>query len=318
MVINLAALTEYTNELASEMIKKSVLGGRTLTTGVSVQAGIKHIDALNIMNSTLTAQATGCGISATGSVVLTQRDIQVCPLTVFEDVCLNDLESYWIGQKMKQGSYNEELPFEEIFVADKVAKLQALSDDLFWKGSSTGANVTGQGAASGNLALCSGLLHILTQTSATASVITPSATASYSKTTAIDIIDSVISAFEANATDAIGEDNVNIYLSYPNFTLLTQALRDANYFHYDANQGEHRINGYLGTNYNVIAVRGLNGSNRVLMSPAGNLYWGVDMLNDQEAFEFFVDKKEDKLYFRAKWKQGAQIAFPEFVVLYQI
>lgn len=316
MVINLSALTEYTDELASELIKKSVLSGRTLETGVSVQVGVKHIDALNLMTSTLQAQATSCGMNPTGSVALLQRDIKVCPLTVFEDICLNDLESYWVGKRMAPGSNNEQLPFEVIYVDDKVAKVQALAEDLFWKGSSTPRNVTGAGTASGNLALCNGILDILQFQTGSASVNIASTTASFSKTNSIDIIDNIVSTFEATATDAIGQDNVNIYISYPNFTLLTQALRDANFFHYDASQGDYRINGYLGTSYNIIAVRGLNGSNRIVMTPASNLYWGVDMLNDQEKFDIFYDKTLDKVFTRVKWKQGAQVAFPEFVVLY--
>lgn len=317
-VINLSNLTKYTDQLATDLIAKAVLKGRTIDTGISVQPDVKYKASLNILNSTLTAAATSCGMSATGSVVLSQRDLEVCPLTVFEDVCLNDLEDYWTGKLMKAGSYNEEIPFEQLYTEDKVKKIQALSEDLFWKGSKNGNNVTGQGAASGNLALCDGILNLLQFTSATSSVITPGTTASFSKATAIDIIDSIISAFNASATDALGEDNLNIYISYPNFTLLTQALRDANFFHYDANQGDFRINGYLGTSFNVIAVRGLNGSNRIVCTPAANLYFGTDMLNDYETFEVFYFQKDDKVYFRSKWKQGAQVAFPEFVVLYKI
>lgn len=315
-VINLSNLTKYTDQLATELIGKAVLKGRTIETGISVQPDVKYKSSLNILNSTLTAAATTCGMSATGSVILTQRDIEACPITVFEDVCLNDLEQYWTGKLMKSGSYNEQIPFEQLYTEDKVKKIQALSEDLFWKGSKSGNNVTGNGAASGNLTLCNGILDILQFTSATSSVISSGSTASFTKANAISIIDSIISAFNTSCTDALGEDNLNIYISYPNFTLLTQALRDANYFHYDANQGDFRINQYLGTNFNVIAVRGLNGSSKVVCTPAANLYFGTDMLNDYETFEVFYYQKDDKVYFRSKWKQGAQIAFPEFVVLH--
>lgn len=317
-VIDLSALTKYTDELAIDLISKAVLKGRTVETGITVQPDVKYKAALNIMNSTLTAQATSCGISATGSVTLSQRDLEVCPLTIFEDVCLNDLEQYWAGKLMRAGSYNEQIPFEQLYTEDKVNKMQALIEDLFWKGSKDGNDVTGAGAASGNLALCDGVLDILQFTSATSSVLTPGTTASFTKATAIDIIDSIINKFNSDATDALGEENINIYISYPNFTLLTQALRDANYFHYDANQGDFRIDGYLGTQFNVIAVRGLNGSNRIVMTPAANLYMGTDLLNDYETFEVFYHQKDDKVYFRSKWKIGAQVAFPEFVVLYNV
>jgi len=43
----------------------------------------------------------------------------------------------------------------------KVAKIQALVEDVFWKGSKDGNDVTGNGAPSGNLALCNGILDVL-------------------------------------------------------------------------------------------------------------------------------------------------------------
>lgn len=316
-VIDLSALTKYTDELATELIAKSVLRGRTVDTGISIQPDVKYKSSINLMNTTLTAQATSCGMNPTGSVALAQRDIESCPLTVFEDICLIDLEQYWAGKLMRPGSYQEEIPFEVLYTDDKVAKIQALSEDLFWKGSKSN-DVTGNGAPSGNLALCNGVLDVLQFQAGSASVNIASTTASWSKTTAIDIIDTIISDFNSNCSDALGEENLNIYISYPNFTLLTQALRDANYFHYDANQGDFRIDGYLGTNFNVIAVRGLNGTNRIVATPAANLYLGVDMMNDYESFEVFYHQKDDKVYFRSKWKQGAQVSFPEFVVLYNV
>lgn len=316
-VVDLSALTKYTDELGIELIKKSVLGGRTLGTGVTLQTDVKYKSALNLLDSTLNAQATACGISATGSVSLSQRDLEVCPITVFEDVCLNDLEQYWAGKLMQAGSYNENIPFEQLYTQDKIDKIDALIEDLFWKGSKSN-DVTGNGAPSGNLALCNGVLDVLQFQSGSASVLVPGTTASFTKATAIDIIDSIINKFMSDATDALGMNDVNIYISYPNFNLLTQALRDANYFHYDAAQGDFRINNYLGTQFNVIAVRGLNGNNRIAMTPAANLYFGVDLVNDYESFETWYEKKDDEVYFRSKFKIGAQVAFPEFVVLYSV
>lgn len=315
MVIDLSALTKYTDELAIELISKSVLQGRTVQTGLSIQSDIKYKAPVNILSSTLTAQATSCGMSATGSVALSQRDIETCPLTVFEDVCLNDLEQYWTGKLMQAGSYNENIPFEKLYTDDKVNRIQALSEDLLWKGSKDSNDVTGNGAPTGNLALCNGILDVLGFQAGSASVHNLSG-ATFSKSNAIATIDSIINEFTAEASDAVEEDNLNIYLSYSNFNLLTQALRDGNYFHYDANQGDHRIDGYLGTRFNVIAVRGLNGVGKIVATPAGNIHYGVDMLNDFETFEAFYDRKDDQVYFRSKWKQGVQVAFPEFVVVY--
>ena len=318
MALNLGSLTKYTDELATDLIYKAVLQGRTFTTGVSIQTNVKFADALNLMTSNLIGIAGGsCGYSATGSVTLSQRDLQVCPITVFENNCLNDLEQYWAGKLMRAGSYNETLPFEQVYTEEKILKIQALIEDLFWKGSKSGNN-TGAGSTTGNLTLCDGIIDILQFTSATASVLIAGSTFSgFAKADAITIIDQVINKVTSDASDILMQPDLNIYLSYGNFNTLTQALREANYFHYDANQGDYRINGYLGTNFNVIAVRGLNGTNKVVSSYAANLYYGVDLENDFETFEMWYERFQDLVYFRSKFKMGAQVAFPEFIVLYK-
>jgi hypothetical protein len=255
MALNLSSLTKYTDQLATDLIYKAILAGRTFTTGVSIQTNIKYADALNLMTSNLIGIAGGsCGYSATGSVTLSQRDLQVCPITVFENNCLNDLEQYWAGKLMKAGSYNEVLPFEVTYTEEKVAKIQALIEDLFWLGSKDGNN-TGAGSTTGNQTLCNGIMNVLQFTSATASVLIAGSTYSgFAKADAIDIIDKVINTVTTSASDILGQPDLNIYISYGNFNTLTQALREKNYFHYDANQGDYRINGYLGTNFNVIEI----------------------------------------------------------------
>lgn len=318
MALNLASLTKYTDQLATDLIYKAVLQGRTFTTGVSIQTNVKFADALNLMTSDLIGIAGGsCGYSATGSVTLSQRSLEVCPITVFENNCLNDLEQYWAGKLMRAGSYNEQLPFEQVYTEEKTMKIQALIEDLFWRGSKAGNN-TGAGSTTGNLTLCNGIMNTLEFTSATSSVIRAGASfSSFPKADAIAIVDSVIAAVTTSASDILMQPDLNIYLSYGNFNTLTQALREANYFHYDANQGDYRINGYLGTNFNVIAVRGLNGTNKIVATYAANLYYGVDLENDFETFEMWYERFQDLVYFRSKFKVGAQVAFPEFIILYK-
>jgi hypothetical protein len=241
----------------------------------------------------------------------------VCPITVFENNCLNDLEQYWAGKLMRAGSYNEQLPFEQVYTEEKIVKIQALIEDLFWKGSKDGNN-TGAGSTTGNLTLCNGIINTLEFTSATASVLIAGATFSgFAKSSAIAIVDAVINKVTSDASDILMQPDLNIYISYGNFNTLTQALREANYFHYDANQGDYRINGYLGTNFNVIAVRGLNGTNKIVSTYASNLYYGVDLENDFETFEMWYERFQDLVYFRSKFKMGAQVAFPEFIVVYK-
>jgi hypothetical protein len=66
MSLNVAALTTYTDELKMELIKKSVLQGRT-TQLITVQPDIKSSASINIIDSTLSLQAGACGWNEAGT-----------------------------------------------------------------------------------------------------------------------------------------------------------------------------------------------------------------------------------------------------------
>lgn len=310
--INLASLTKYTDQLSQELVRESVLMGNTLDAGISIVTGVKYKDALNIMSGALILQAGACGaISPTGSAALSQRDVTVCPIKVEESICLNDFEQYWMGQLMRDGSYNESAPnaFNEVFTADRIAKIQQKIEDIFWLGSV--ANHYSNG-----LTLCDGLMEVIEYQAGSASVVAGS-TYSGAPTLAnvITIVDDMIGNLP---TDIIANDDLILFMSYANFRTYVKALRANNYFHIadgQAKQSNFEIN-HPGTNVLVKAVKGLGSSNKMILTSAANIVFATDLTNDFEAFQFWYEKKDDIVYFRSKWKQGAQVYFPQYIVKY--
>jgi hypothetical protein len=306
MSLNVSALSTYTDELKMELIKKSVLEGRT-TQLITVQPDIKSAASINIIDSTLELQAGACGWNDAGTTALSQRDIAVCPIKVNESICLDTLESYYTQKMMQPGSYNEEIPFEQMFAEEKAGKISAVIDDIIWKGSVTGGT--------GNLALCDGFIELAGGSSVVAGN-TSSATA-IDASNVIDLVDDMVTALPADIIDA---DDLHLFVGYDTYRLYSKALRDANLFHYTGaeDQGQEFSQMVPGTNVRVIAVRGLNGTNKMMLSRAANLYFGTDLLSDAEEFRIFYSEDNDEVRFRAKWKMGVQFAFPEFVVFFTL
>jgi hypothetical protein len=306
MSLNVSALSTYTDELKMELIKKSVLEGRT-TQLITVQPDIKSAASINIIDSTLELQAGACGWNDAGTTALSQRDIAVCPIKVNESICLDTLESYYTQKMMQPGSYNEEIPFEQMFAEEKAGKISAVIDDIIWKGSVTGGT--------GNLALCNGFIE-LAGGSSVVDGNTSSATA-IDASNVIDLVDDMVTALPADIIDA---DDLHLFVGYDTYRLYSKALRDANLFHYTGaeDQGQEFSQMVPGTNVRVIAVRGLNGTNKMMLSRAANLYFGTDLLSDAEEFRIFYSEDNDEVRFRAKWKMGVQFAFPEFVVYFSL
>lgn len=316
--LNLANLTKYTDQLSGILLKESVLVGTTFDY-ISVQSGVKYADSINILTNSLTAAAGGCGtISPAGSTTLSQRSITVSPIKVEESVCVDEFEQYWIGMLAKEGSYNEMAPevFNQLYLANKVEKIGQLVEDMFWKASpSTRALIPGSG--SGNLALSTGILDILMYTSATNSTVAATASGALTVSTAIGVVDNMIAQIP---NDVLGAEDLTLFMSHANFRVLMNALRQGNYFVAYDGQKSHTwvLENYTNTNVRVVATRGLNGTDIMVLTPSSNLYFGTDSFGEArngDGFQFWYDIRDNITYFRAKLKVGAQVAFPQYVVI---
>lgn len=306
MGLNLSGLNAYTDENKLDLIKEAVLRGRTVDL-VNVQGGIKSSATINRLSTTINAQAGACGWSATGSTILDQRTISVDDIKINEPICLNDLEGFYTQVQMNPGSYNTEIPFEQLFAENKRDQIMALVEDLVWRGDKV--------AGTGNLALANGFVKLFNAGITASSAKYGTFSVANAATEIVAKVDEAISKIDTNIIDV---DDLHVFMSYPLYRIYAKALRDANLFHYTGaeNQGLDFSQIHPGTNVRVVAVRGLNGVNRFAISPASNLYVGTDLLSDAEDFRIFYSQDNDEVRFLAKWKLGVQVAYLEHVVWY--
>lgn len=306
MALNLVGLNAYTNENAMDLIKEAVLRGRTVDL-IQVQGGIKSSATINRLSTTLNAQAGACGWSATGSTTLDQRTISVCDIKINESICLNDLEAYYTQVMMNPGSYNTDIPFEQLFAENKRDQILALVEDLIWKGNTS--------TGTGNLALCDGFVKLFNAGITASSAFYGTYSTANLSTEIIAKVDQAIAKLN---TDIIDSDDLHLFMSYADYRTYAKALRDANYFAYTGaeNQGLDFSQVHPGTNVRVVAVRGLNSTNRWVLTRASNLYVGTDLLSDAEDFKIFYSQDNDEVRFLAKWKLGVQVAWLDEVVYY--
>lgn len=305
MGLDVSGLSVYTDENKMDLIKKSVLEGRSLEY-LTVQPDIKSSATINIIDSTLVGQAGSCGFNSDGTTVLSQRTLSVAPIKVNESICVDTLESYYTQKMMNPGSYNESIPFEQIYAEDKAEKIADMLESIVWKGDTAGA---------GNIALADGLLKVIDAEGAVVNGNSGAVTVATGITAAniVDIVDGMVAAVPADIIDA---EDIVLFMGYDNYRTYAKALRDANLFAYTGaeDQGQKFSQMVPGTNVKVVAVKGLNGTSRLILSRQANLYIGTDLLNDAEQFSIFYSKDNDEVRFVAKLKIGTQLAFPEFVV----
>jgi hypothetical protein len=306
MAFNVTGLTDYTNQQSTDLVLKSLFGGRTaavLQAAGQVQVGVKSAEALNILTGDVYFQADGCGYTASGNTTFTQRNITVGKIKVEETLCPKTLEAKWMQTQISAGS-PEEVPFEEQIGNDKASRIAKLLEVAMWQGDTATSNTNP------NTNRFDGFNKIID--AASASTIDGNTTSATSITTSNveGLIDDVYNALPADIADA---DDLVLFVGIDTFKKYTTALREANLFHYAADSANMEIV-IPATNLRMIAVGGLDGTDRMFAGRMSNFFVGTDLANEEEEYRFWYSQDNDEVRFRATMKYGVQVAFPEQLV----
>lgn len=300
MSLNVQALTDFNNQVAGELLVRSVYAGSTMEY-ITIKEGVKFQEPINLMDVNLVIQGGTCVSTPSGSLNFTQRNITVTPRTSFDGICLKDMDKKYLGiSALEPGSYSETFAMASAYGDLLVNQFQKSNDAFLW-------NVN-----NGLRALTSGSAPTNTIGVVIPAAITGSA---FTSTNALATIDTMIESLNADVAD---RDDLTVFMSVANFRKYVSALRAANSFYFDPNSITNR-GGVLDMlypfqNVRVVGTSGLTGSDRIILGPAKHCVAGTDLLSDTSEFQMWYDINSDQLKHRISTKLGVQIAYPEYWV----
>jgi len=299
---NLSSLATYTDEVGGELIRRAILEGETAKI-IKVQPGIKGSQSINLLDSTLYVQDGSCGWTSSGATTYTQRDIAVCAYKVNEALCPADLNDYWLGQLLTPGSYNETVPFEQQIAELKTAQISQYIENLMWGASSASTCFSGFKELFGKLG---------TGTTTVTGGISLNGQVALTSASALTQVDALV---EQIPDDVVDRTDWVVFMSHANYRKYLINYRTANYFHFNPENSYQDFKTFHpATNILVHPVGGLNGSNLMVIAPAGYLVMGVDLMSDSETLKMFYSEDFDEVRLRSNFKIGVQVAWPEFVI----
>lgn len=127
------------------------------------------------------------------------------------------------------------------------------------------------------------------------------------------VYDSVIAAYMAIPEEAI--EGASILLGADDFRSFVQGMVEKNFYHYDPNRPVDSVL-IPGTNVAVRKANGLNGTHKLIAGQLDkNFFYGVDMVNDEEKFDFWYSKDNREFRLAIEFNAGVQVAFPDMVVM---
>ena len=294
MGLDVSALNDFNNEVAGKVVPKIVFEGYT-TSILPIQEGIKYEEPLNIFEVDLQVQSGDCVSTPSGSFDATQRTIQVTQRTSYDGLCLDNLNSKYLGiSSLDRGSYNETFKLASVYTEQIVNQMKRSDDAFLWN------------SANG--------LGLLTSGSTTGVVVPDAATGSVSSGTILGITDALIE----NLSDEVADrDDLTIWMSVANFRKFITALRGINNYYFDPGSISNRTGilqiAYPFQNVKVVGTSGIS-TDRIALMPDAYAVVGTDLLSDVDNFSLWFDINADQLKHRLKSKLGVQVAFPEFIV----
>ena len=312
MAFDVSTLAAYTEQNEALLVTDSVLGAKTaalIKSAGNVMVGVKSAETINIMDTDAIFQAGGsCGFTASGSTTFTQRTVTVGKIKVNESLCPKDLEAKYLQKALPTGSMYDSIPFEQEFADKKAKTIASQLETALWQGDTTSGNT--------NLSKFDGLVKLIGAASGVvaANASTYISGAPLSTITAGNVISIFDGVYQAIPAQVVAADDMAIFCGQDVFRTYTVALKNANQFHYSIDVKADSEFVLPGTPIKVIALQGLNGTNKVYAMRISNLFLGTDLLNEEEKFEIFYAKEADQVRFVSEFKMGVNVAFPDEIV----
>lgn len=297
MGYNVSGLTAYVQENKDVILRDIVLGGEGGFTveKLAKQLGVKTSERLHPMNvSTTLQEATGCGFSADGSTVISERVVETAQAKVNDEWCEEDLLGKFAEYQVEIQAGKEKLPFEAEIMGQVVRNINKEVEKQIWTGSTSGSDLI-----NGFVTIAQGADSASTITGATAS-----GASAYQA-----VKDTLALIPEELIDDAV------IFVSPALFREYIQDLVAANLYHYDPANGAWEEMFIPGSSVKVRKTYGLKGTNYLYASTYENMIYACDLLNAKEELKVWFSDDNDVTRMKVRFNFGVQTLFPDAVVL---
>ena len=294
------ALPNYVEEHRLPLIAKSVLRGKTIEL-VQIETGVKSDTALNLISASVTfGDGSSCGWTPTEGVTLSQRKLVPVFIKVNQAFCDKNLLKKWASYEVTLAAGRSTLPFEEQFLEEISNSINEQIEKMVWQGDS---------ANGASRVECDGYLKHIEAGGSGATILTDT-----DGTTAYNRIKRVYNALPARVVDK--QDTV-IFVSNSLYRDFINELVASNLYHFnpDYGQGEYPL---PGTSIRVIAVSGLDGTNKIVAGRLSNFFYGVDAEDDKDTLDLWYSKDNQEFRLAANFAVSTQVAYPDEIVLSKI
>jgi len=304
-----SSLTNYTEENAEKVIYDQLFTGSPVLDVIkgngNLMTGVKSAETINIINTVPIIQSQACSLNPSGSTTFTQRTVTVGKPKIDLSWCERDLETKFTQKKMAKGGNYDGLTYLKDITGETMASIAQKNRTAIWQGDTTSWN--------SDLSQYDGLIKLINAGIPGANTYSGTAWSEANARTATKGLAALVVADSDVYQN--GNHTLKAYMSPAMaYTLRAKYLTD-NLFSLvgtDAKSGMF----LEGTTIPIVEDAGLAGYNYIYVIEDNNLHGATDMENEEEKYDLWFSKDDQKIYFHTEWKFGVNVAFPSRIYSY--
>ena len=301
--------SSYAGEFAGKYLGAALLSASTLDAGaVTILPNIKYKAAMKVGAFSNLVRSADCDFDATTSgLTLTEKVLTPTELQVNLQICKKELHADWEAAQMGFSAFDELPPLFSDYVISRVAaEVANATETSIWSGAA------GEGSFDGFLqvALADGDVNDITAVAIDSSNV-------------IAQLGSVVDSAVANCPGILGKEDLTLYVS----TNVAQAyIRALGGFASNLGGAGTDNKGTQWYNGGALSFEGINifvakgfGSNKALLTPKSNLFFGTGLLDDRNEVRVIDMADTDgsqNVRVVMRYTAGVQIGIGNDIVLY--
>jgi len=316
MALSFSGISAYSKQEIAPLLTEAVFSAKTqslIKTGGILLPKVKSSVKVPKLATNANFQTDNCGWNPSGTTTLSQATVTVGKIKIEETICPKDFEAYFSQEALKAGSTYEDFgwaDFQTKFTEQKNKMIAKQLEVGIWQGDTGSANT--------NLLPFDGLIKLIDAGSPVdANVSGYVSGGPISTLTAANIVNSLNAVYKAIPVEIINEADLKVFVGFDAYRLAVLAYQALNLYNYKVDGDANQTFVIPGTNVQLVAVNGLNGTGDIYATTLSNIAMAFDLEAEEENYTIWYSKDNNEVRYRVAFKMGVNVAYTQLCVKFK-
>jgi hypothetical protein len=316
MALSFSGISAYTKQEIAPLLTEAVFAAKTqslIKSGGILLPKTKSSVAVPKLTTNALFQTDACGWNASGTTTISQATISVGKIKLEEAICTKDFEAYFTQEALKAGSTYEDFGWAEFSTKFTEQKNKMIAKQLevgLWQGDT--------GSSDANLSKFDGLMKIIDAGSpVNANVSGYVSGGPISQITAANVVSALNGVYKAIPVEIIDADDLKVFVGNDVYRLAVLAYQALNLYNYKVDGDATQTFIIPGTNVELVAVNGLNGTGDIYATTLSNIAMAFDLEAEEENYKIWYSQDFNEVRYRVAFKLGVGVAYTQMCVKFK-